>query len=128
MVVGAELEYDLEQKEPSEDKEFIKDLISQLLPKVEEAYARKSGQITEIQNTSDPNIMPFGGNIEHQQLSGQAVIEALKNKLSLMNSSPIDLQSIDYSCLERVLNFLERRGENWSDELSRLRGIEQEAK
>lgn len=124
MISGAEVE-PMAEKESCSDEEFIKNLVTRLLPKVQEACVSKTAQVAIMPEMTDPNDMPLGGNIEHQQSSGLAVIEALQDKLKLMCETPIDLQNIDYPCLDRVLSFLERRGEDCSQDSIRLRQLEQ---
>lgn len=104
------------------DEEFLKDLVGQILPKVQEAVDRKTTQVVENIN-DDPNILPIGGNIEQQQSSGLNLVKDLCTKLESMNSGPIDLKNVDYNCLERVLAFMQRRGENWNDEIKRINEI-----
>lgn len=112
---------ELEVTRDLSDEEYLRELVGQILPKVQEAIDRKSLQVVE--DSSDPDILPIGGNIERQQSSGLNLIRDLCTKLESINSGPIDLASVDYNCLERVLEFLQRRGENWTDEIQRIKEI-----
>lgn len=113
---------ELEIARESSDEEYLKELVGQILPRVQEAVDRKTTQVVEDKN-DDPNILPIGGNIERQQSSGLNLIKDLCTKLESMNSGPIDLKSVDYGCLERVLGFMQRRGEDWNDEIKRINEI-----
>jgi len=128
----AEVECENSVNEIESDEELFKDLVSKLFDRVDKIYQKKLEQTAGIKFQEDSGTMPLGGNTERQKLSGLMVVRDLRDKLELMNSSSIDLKSVDYLCISKVLKFLERCGEDWSRELSeverlsRLQRIEQQ--
>lgn len=114
----SEMEVSIEEELSDED--FVEVLIEGLLPKVKEALEFQRMKAQKSAGGSENIEMPIGGNIEQQQTSGVKLVEDLRDKLVAMRCSKIDLATIDYSCLERVLNFLIRRGENYQEALIRL--------
>jgi len=105
------------------DQEFIKDLAQRLLNMVDvEIKSWPESRLPKIIGINKS----IGGDIERSGKSAKALVEKLRAKLeSIVSSgSTVDLSSVNYNCLERVLNYLinkeEDCGENYEEDLSRL--------
>jgi len=126
----------LEQKETIEaelgDEDFIEVLVEELLPQVRESLSVKEAIVTQqglTKVSETEQTQQIGGNLESHQVTGLEAVRGLCTKLEDIKESGVDLRTVDFVCLERVLSFLLRRSMDtqtqveYQEKLARLQEI-----
>lgn len=103
----------------------IKEIFSRLIQKADEELEERSSRNIPTQDR-EPAREVFGGDISHIEQTGVLVISELRNKVEaeLAKVERGDLANVDFSCAERALRWLERRGdEEGTKDLEELQQI-----